>query len=99
MTSEIILTAAQCFQEQNATYSVLTSSMHAGGRQRRSIAQKIIYPHFNEDTLTGDLALLIIQPPIDLVHSPNRRIEIHNGILPTNSYVSLSGWGHVYGSG
>ncbi|XP_033218376.1 trypsin eta-like [Belonocnema kinseyi] len=99
ITSEIILTAAQCFHDENAFYSVLTASMHVGGRTRRNITHKIIYPHFNGDTLTGDLALLIIQPPIDLVHSPNRRIEIYNGILPTKSYVTLSGWGHLYGSG
>ena len=89
----IIITAAHCFRQTDVTYRVLSGSAFRNAGIPHKIISKIFHPHFNSKFLSTDLVLLVIYPAIDLIRSPNRRIELYNGIVPPNSFGTFSGWG------
>ena len=93
LTPEIIISAAHCFREKNGFYSVLSGSRFRNRGTFHQIKRIIIYPHYNPNTYPDDLALLVIFPPIDLENSPNRKIRLYNGKVPTDILGTFSGWG------
>ena len=93
LTSQIVLTAANCFRNRNASYNVLSSSPYADIGNHHNIVKIIIHPDFKWNDLEADLAILIIWPEINFVRSASRRIELYNGHIPPNSYGKISGWG------
>ena len=99
LSTNIVLSAAHCFLERKVKYSLLSGSRYVDRGVLHKIMRKIIYPEFRAHMLANDLALLIISPNIDLVHSPNRQITLYNGIVRPNTIGTFSGWGlsHVEG--
>ena len=60
------------------------------------VINKVINQQFHTSKMSNDLALLKIFPPIDLIHSPNRKIELHNGHILPHSIGTISGWGCIH---
>ena len=92
LTPTIIVTAAHCVHKVGM-YSVLSNTINLHRGLPHNVTQKIQFPNYNPNRLSNDLALLIISPPMDLIHSYNRRITLHNGPLPENATGTISGWG------
>ena len=92
----ILLTAAYCVYDDDASYIILSNSIFRNAGIPHHIERKYIYPHYNSTNMSNNLAVLVISPPIDLVNSHNRHIELYNrrGRRPTMGM--LSGWGCSY---
>ena len=94
LLNDIIITAAHCVFE-NDVYTILSGSSFRRNGTLHHVRRLIINQQYNMSKHWSDLALLKIFPPIDLVHSPNRNIELHNGHILPNSYGTISGWGWI----
>ena len=94
LSPSIIITAAHCVV-QNANYSILSGSHLRNRGTLHNVLRKIIHERFSNTQASSDLALLKIFPSIDLVRSPNRKIELENGYVRPNSIGIFSGWGCV----
>ena len=93
LSSTKILTAAHCLRFHDQEYSVLSGSHYKNSGIRHRIIMKIIYPSVHRNSVyENDLAMLSISPPIDLVLSHNRRIELYNENLPPNAYGTFASW-------
>lgn len=96
LTAHIILTAAHCFRN---TAGIIHERVLAGSSSRyhgtsHRIVSKIFHPHFNPKVVSIDIVLLVVYPPIDLVHSYNRPIGLYKSTkVPPNSIGTFSGWG------
>ena len=97
LSPTIILTAAHCIM-QNLPYRVISGSGRANHGIRHNVTRKILNQWFLTSKYTSDLAMLKIFPPIDLIHSPNRKIILHNGNIRPNSLGTVSGWGCIHKS-
>ena len=92
MSPNIIITAAHCV-EDHAWYMILSGSSHEKQGVPHNVTRKIIHPEYHPDRFPNDLALLVITPPIDLIHSPNRRIALYIGEVAEDTPGTISGWG------
>ena len=92
LSPQIILSAAHCFQSL-AEYSIRSGSSYADRGIVHNIIRQIPHPHYHPRLWSYDLILLIIDPPIDFEHSPNRPITLYNGHIPPNTVGIVSGWG------
>ena len=95
LASNIILTSAHCVEGYFATYSILSGSACVDHGIHHNVITKIMHPGFRPRTYTDDLALLIIFPPIDLESFHNRKIEINERPVLTNTFATVSGWGCI----
>ena len=100
ISSTLVLTAAHCFVKNPElqirgpiVYTVLSGSEHKNRGIRHDIVRRITHPNFKPPWYINDVALIVIYPPIDLVHSPNRKISLFTGKIPPNAYGIFSGWG------
>ena len=96
LSPTFILTAAHCIEFPNVTYSVRSGSSYANGGIHHNIIWKMPHPQYHKNLFPNDLALLIISPAIDLVHSYNRKISLYNGYVSPNTYGTVSGWGSIH---
>ena len=92
LTPYMIITAAHCVEDPER-YTILSDSSYVNLGTPHNITRKIIYPDYHPERFGNDLALLLINPPINLVNSLNRRILLHDGDIPENSFGTISGWG------
>ena len=89
----MIITAAHCV-EDTAMYHILSGSSCVNLGKHHNITRKIFHPSgYHPSRYSDDIALLIVHPFIDIVHSIKREIIIHTGPIPDNTYGILSGWG------
>ncbi|XP_033214707.1 transmembrane protease serine 4-like isoform X2 [Belonocnema kinseyi] len=100
LSANVIITAVFCvFQSlQRVRYIVKSGSTIIGAGRSHSVLEIRRHPSFSRfRTFDGNFALLTIFPPIDLVHSPNRKIPLYNAtmLLPPRTPVTVSGWGRV----
>ncbi|XP_033218450.1 trypsin 3A1-like [Belonocnema kinseyi] len=104
LAPKIILTAAHCFLwhqhpllckkcSEPIIYTILSGSEERNGGILHTIKKRITHPDFQPPLYSSDLALLVIFPPIDLVHSPNRGIRLYNGFVSPKDFGIFSGWG------
>ena len=94
LTPNNILTAAHCLVDAAMHYRVLSGSKYKNRGTPHKIIKKIVHPGFVLSSYKNDLALIVISPPIDFIHSPNRGIQLYNGSLPSeNPYGTFTGWG------
>ena len=90
----VIITAAHCFEDDKISrYRVLSGSANVKQGVRHNVTKILIHPQYHPTAYKSDIALLIIFPYIDLIHSPNRRIPLHIGNVPPNILGTISGWG------
>ena len=92
LAPNIIITAAHCVHD-DAWYIILSGSSHEKHGVPHNVTRKIIHPEYHRDRFPNDLALLIINPPIDLIHSPNRKIALYIGEVDEDTIGTISGWG------
>ena len=92
LSPEIILTAAHCI-EIPGNYTILSGSSNRNQGISHNIIRITVHPHYNRRAFANDLALLTIIPPIDLIHSPNRKITFFNGNVLSETLGEVSGWG------
>ena len=96
LAPNIIITSAHCVADHHTTYSILSGTSCANGAGKpHNVIRKIIHPDYQPKTFTDDLALLIIFPPIDLESFPNRKIDVNEGPVLTNTNATVSGWGCI----
>ena len=95
LAPNIIITAAHCVYD-DAWYIILSGSSHENHGVPHNVTRKIIHPDYRLRRFPNDLALLIINPPIDLINSPNRKIALYNGEVTENTPGTISGWGSNY---
>ena len=95
LSPQIIITAAHCVLN-NDSYIIISGSAHTSEGIRHNVIRKIINQQFFTNESSNDLALLKILPPINLIHSPNRKIELHDGHILPNSIGTFSGWGYMH---
>ncbi|XP_033225665.1 trypsin delta-like [Belonocnema kinseyi] len=89
-----ILTAAHCVHDRAKVYSVVSGSHFRNRGVHHEIKITIVHPYYQFHLNGNDLAILVISPPIDVVTSPNRKINLYNGPLPPNALSGIfSGWG------
>ncbi|XP_033229912.1 trypsin-7-like [Belonocnema kinseyi] len=88
----VIITAAHCL-DRPARYTVRSGSAHVKRGLSHNIIRILRYPRARPFTFQSDFTLLTIEPSINLVHSPNRQINIYNGHIPPNTLLLTSGWG------
>ena len=99
LDAHIIITAAHCFLNKHANYSILSGKHFALQGTHHNIEQIIPHPYYNPEKNENDLALLIIFPPIDFVNSPNRKIGINTAYIRPMIYATFSGWGCTHWNG
>ena len=93
----VVLTAAHCVFENNWQYTILSGSHFTNRGRPHDLRNKIIHPGYNPHTSDANgIALIHIFPPIDLVHSPNRPIELATGPVAPHTLGTLSGWGAIH---
>ena len=99
LSRNILLTAAYCVHDDHAVYVILSNSIYRNIGLPHRIEIKYIHDHYNSTNMANNLALLVISPPIDLVNSHNRHIELYKrrGRIP--SHGRLSGWGCTHLNG
>ena len=99
LARNIVLTAAYCVHDDHAEYVILSNSISRNTGLPHHIERRYIHPNYNSTDLSSNLALLVIVPPIDLVNSRNRHIELYSkrGRMPP--YGKLSGWGCTHLNG
>lgn len=95
LTSELVLTAAHCVNIKNVTIKILSGSEYADRGIEHNLTGKLIHPHYRKSISGNDIALLKISPPIDLIHSHNRKIELYKGNVPLRTFGTISGWGCI----
>ena len=95
LSTTAIITAAHCI-ENPKPYIILSGSSNVDSGVRHTISKKIIHPQYHPNEFENDLALAIITPPIDINHSPSRKITIYTGPIKENDLCTLSGWGHAH---
>ena len=88
----IIITAAHCV-EKETRHPILSGSSIVTEGTVHKVVRMLFHPHRQRHTHVNDIVLLKIYPPIDLVHSPNRRIPLYHGDIQPNSLGTVSGWG------
>ena len=94
LSSEIILTAAHCI-DQPGNYTISSGSLYGNQGTSHNIIRIAVHPNYYKRAFANDLALLTIIPPIDLIHSLNRKITIFNGNVLPESLGAISGWGCI----
>ena len=93
LASQILLTAAHCVH-MIGTYSALTGSSYVNAGTPHEILSKLPHPEYRPPSLENDLAILIIDPPIDYINSPSWPIEIYDQVyISPNRWGTLTGWG------
>lgn len=92
LSEYVIITAAHCIVSA-ARYTVRSGSAHVKRGLSHSVVRILRYPRSHPFSFQSDFALLTIEPPINLVGSPNREITLYDGPIPPNTLLSTSGWG------
>ncbi|XP_033217498.1 trypsin eta-like [Belonocnema kinseyi] len=93
LSEKIALTAAHCLRRKNATYTIISGASNIEKGTHHKVVKRIVNPDFHAPKFPNDLALLFVEPPFDLVHSPNRNISLHRGKLVPGTKGVFSGWG------
>ena len=91
----LILSAAHCIMRNpNATYTVLSGSPYANTGKIHSVLSFRVHPGYHSHDFHHDIVILTIRPPIDLIHSPNRKITLHDGDdIGPHTLAIITGWG------
>ncbi|XP_033226980.1 brain-specific serine protease 4-like [Belonocnema kinseyi] len=86
--SMIVITAAYCVRDTYpfAKFTILSGSEMRNNGTFHRIQRKLLHPH-------SDLALVLVDPPIDIKNGPNRRVDIYRGAVRPYAYGRFSGWG------
>ncbi|XP_037941400.1 prostasin-like [Teleopsis dalmanni] len=93
VTSSIVLTAAHCFIDPTASYTILygcTSLDNCGNV--RDVLTYYIHPNFDHNTYDYDLALVITSKIIDF-HAYSQPIAIGRVLPSDNTNVTIFGYG------
>ena len=93
LSPTILLTAAYCVNDDDAAYIILSNSISRNTGLPHRIERKYIHDHYNLTNMANNIAVLFISPPIDLVNSHNRHIELYNRRGRKPIVGMLSGWG------
>ena len=93
LSAHIILTAAHCMDHDLFLCKVLSGSQFVNQGIPHNITRKIIHPDFVHGRFSNDLALLIINPPINIYNSFNQKIEVKEVPVPPHTFGTVSGWG------
>ncbi|XP_033229484.1 trypsin 3A1-like [Belonocnema kinseyi] len=93
--SNVILVMADCVHlNEPHTYKVISGTNRRDAGTTHNVLKIAYHPeYYPSEGDMGNMALLEINPPIDLVHSPNRKIALYYGNLSPNTVVQTSGWG------
>uniref|UniRef100_A0A1I8JN60 Peptidase S1 domain-containing protein n=1 Tax=Macrostomum lignano TaxID=282301 RepID=A0A1I8JN60_9PLAT len=92
ITERWVLTAAHCFNEsEDPTMWSVDAGRHCHNCsepavQRRALAEVVIHPAYNASTLEADLALLLLESPLDFSGSAPRPLR-------GDSVCTVTGWG------
>ena len=92
----ILITAAYCVSEDDANYRILSNSVYRNHGIEHNITNKIIHQGYHPASMSHNIALLVIHPPIDLLRSNNRKIHLFNSQESISPEGTLSGWGCIH---
>ncbi|XP_043067484.1 trypsin beta-like [Drosophila bipectinata] len=93
-----ILTAAHCvYGEITEHVSIRAgSSLKNFGGQHVNVSKIIIHEEFNKETLDNDIALLILEKPLDTNNTLIKPIELAQEPPSPGTNVLVTGWGSMY---
>ncbi|KAH8324261.1 hypothetical protein KR074_002673, partial [Drosophila pseudoananassae] len=94
----IILTAAHCvYNEKPKHFSIRAgSSLINFGGQHVKVSKMIIHEKYNNITLENDIALLLLENPLDTNSTVIKPIELAQEPPNPGTNVLLTGWGSMY---
>uniref|UniRef100_A0A1I8GRS9 Peptidase S1 domain-containing protein n=1 Tax=Macrostomum lignano TaxID=282301 RepID=A0A1I8GRS9_9PLAT len=99
ITERWVLTAAHCFNEsEDPTMWSVDAGRHCHNCsepavQRRALAEVVIHPAYNASTLEADLALLLLESPLDFSGSAVALATLAASAAPEDSVCIVTGWG------
>uniref|UniRef100_A0A1I8IW04 Peptidase S1 domain-containing protein n=1 Tax=Macrostomum lignano TaxID=282301 RepID=A0A1I8IW04_9PLAT len=99
ITERWVLTAAHCFNEsEDPTMWSVDAGRHCHNCsepavQRRALAEVVIHPAYNASTLEADLALLLLESPLDFSGSAVAPATLAASAASGDSVCTVTGWG------
>ena len=89
LSAHHILTADHCIDQEIKSYTIRTFGKCSETTNEHKILRKI---NHLSDYFTNDIALLLIEPPINFVRSKARTIDLLIGPIPPNTTGTISSW-------
>ncbi|NXY85847.1 OVCH2 protein, partial [Alcedo cyanopectus] len=99
LAKEWVVTAAHCFNSKELYTELWTivTGLHdlteKEYRQKRSVKQHLIHPHFNETTMDSDIALLRLAEPLEFTRHVRPVCLPAAPAVPRSRLCIVTGWG------
>ncbi|KAH8327762.1 hypothetical protein KR074_012451, partial [Drosophila pseudoananassae] len=94
----IILTAAHCVYRKSSKYVTIRagSSLKNFGGQHVKVSKISIHKEYNDTSLENDIALLLLENPLDTNSTVIKPIELALETPNPETNVLVTGWGSMY---
>ena len=89
LSAHHILTADHCIDQEITSYTITNLGNRRLTTDEHNILRKI---NHISDYFTNDIALLLIDPPIDFMRSKARKVDLLIGPIPPNTTGTISSW-------